>query len=71
MNSLEQIFSVGQDALNGTLIKEMDDVINYMGFHPKMTMLTKDVLGISANVNMGHQGCVNLTTWLNREPVAV
>lgn len=58
------------DALNGTLIKEMDDVENYMGFHPMMTMLTKDVLGISFNVNMGHQGCVNLSTWLNREPNA-
>lgn len=47
------------------MIKEMDDVVNFMTMHPKATMLTEETLALSAKVNVGKQCACNLTAWLN------
>ena len=50
------------------MIKEMDDVSNYMTMHPMSTMLTEETLAISTNVNIGKQKAVNVTDWLTERP---
>lgn len=49
----------------GSMLKEMDDIEEFMRIHPSATLLMSEGLEISNSVNIGTQPCVNITSWMS------